>query len=72
MFILESGEKEVFPYSYYSSELLKNDNKIGFIKDALKFIREEERGQFIKNMKNIKGCRIDEKRFRLDLYSNYY
>jgi hypothetical protein len=23
-------------------------------------------------MKNIKGCRIDEKRFRLDLYSNYY
>jgi hypothetical protein len=41
MFKLESGEKEVFPYSYYSSELLKNDNKLGFIEDALKFIKEE-------------------------------
>jgi hypothetical protein len=42
MFKLESGEKEVFPYQYYSSDLLKNDNKIGIVEDALKFIGEEE------------------------------
>jgi hypothetical protein len=72
MFKLESGDKEVFPYQYYSSELLKNDNKIGIVEDALKFIKEEEREQFIKNIHKIRNCRIDAKRFRLDLYFNYY
>jgi hypothetical protein len=41
IFKLESGDKEVFPYNYYSSELSKNGNKngnkIGVIEDALKY-----------------------------------
>jgi hypothetical protein len=39
MFKLESGEKEVFPYQYYSSELLEDGYTIGIIKDALEFIK---------------------------------
>jgi hypothetical protein len=59
MFKLESGDKEVFPYQYYSSELLKKGNKIGVINDALKFIKDDEREQFIENVNKIKGCRVD-------------
>jgi hypothetical protein len=72
MFKLESGEKEVFPYQYYSSELLEDGNSIGIIKDALEFIKTEVREQFVKNFDMIKRCRIDDNRFRLDLNTNYY
>jgi hypothetical protein len=36
MFKLEYGEKEVFLYQYYSSELLKNRNNVNAVEDALK------------------------------------
>jgi hypothetical protein len=72
MFKLESGATEVFSYQYYSSELLNKGNQIGVISDALKFIKDAEREQFIENVNKIKGCRVDDMKFRLDLYSNYY
>jgi hypothetical protein len=72
MFKLESGEKEVFPYQYYNSELLKNGNKIGIIDEALKYIPIGLKDQFIENIEKIKNCRIDKNKFRIDLYSNFY
>jgi hypothetical protein len=72
MFKLESGEKEVFPYQYYSSELLKNGNKIGVIDEALEHIPIGLKDQFVENIDKIKGCRVDRNRFRLDSYSNFY
>jgi hypothetical protein len=72
MFQLESGDKEVFPYQYYSSELLKNGNRIGNVEEALAHVNPEDRDQFRGNIKQIKGCAVDDLRFRIDLYSNYY
>jgi hypothetical protein len=71
MFKLESGDKEVFPYTYYSSELLKNGNKTGVIEGALSCIKEEDRDQFLENIEKIPKCRCESK-FKLDIYSNYY
>jgi hypothetical protein len=71
MFKLESGEKEVFPYQYYSSELLKNGNKVGVVEEALKYIKADDKSQFIENFKKIKNCalsRTDDGKFRLDIF----
>jgi hypothetical protein len=66
MFKLESGEKEVFPYTYYNSELLTKGNKVGIISEALKHIKEQDREHFIQNIDNIKGCRINDDKFKLE------
>lgn len=72
MFKLESGEKEVFPYSYYSKELLKNNNTIGVISEAKKHLKSVDHEQFVKNINSIKYCRIDDNHFNLDVYALFY
>ena len=69
-FKLKTGAKEVFPYRYYTSEILKNSNRIGDINEALKYVEDKE--TFINNINNIKGCRISESKFDLEKYSTYY
>ncbi|EAX78458.1 hypothetical protein TVAG_047530 [Trichomonas vaginalis G3] len=70
MFNLQTGPKEVFPYNYYSSVLLANDNRTGVISEACKFIHDAD--TFMKNIDSIKGCRIDENHFDLEKYSTFY
>jgi hypothetical protein len=82
MFNLKTGGKEIFPYEYYNSTILANNNKIGVISDALLHIKESEREQFVKNIKSIIGCFIlghaskkssdIEDKFRMDIYALYY
>ena len=71
MFHLETGPKEVFPYSYYTTDILK-DNYHGNIHDALKHIPAKDRDIFIHNVNTIPMCKIDKKHFDMRIYSNYY
>ncbi|EAX94272.1 hypothetical protein TVAG_498260 [Trichomonas vaginalis G3] len=64
MFHLQTGPKEVFPYQYYSSSLLVNDNRTGVISEACKFVQDVE--TFMKNIDLIENCRIDENHFDLE------
>ena len=70
MFKLVTGPKEVFPYTYYTSTLLENDNRIGVISEAVNHVSDSE--TFIKNINSIPGCKIDEDKFDLERYSTYY
>ncbi|MGI6155835.1 MAG: DNA polymerase [Enterococcus lemanii] len=70
MFGLETGPKEVFPYTYYSSELLADDNRIGVISEAANHV--EDRKTFINNINSIPGCKLSETTFDLEKYSAYY
>ena len=70
MFKLETGPKEVFPYTYYTSTLLKDDNRIGSISEAAKHVADKE--TFIHNINNIQGCKLGEDSFDLEKYSTYY
>ena len=70
MFKLKTGPKEVFPYTYYSSELLKNNNRVGIISEAIKHVTDKE--TFINNINTIKNCKIDNDKFDLERYSTYY
>ena len=65
-------QKELFPYNYYTFELLE-ENK-GLIDEAGKFENwtEEDYKQFNKNIDSIKGCRIDENHFDMKLYALFY
>ena len=45
MFGLNNIEKEIFPYSYYSKE--RYEHNIGNIDDAMKFIYESSREEFV-------------------------
>ena len=70
MFKLQTGPKEVFPYTYYTSDLLQNDNRIGSISQAAQHVSDKK--TFIENVKRIPGCRIDKDSFDLEKYSTYY
>ncbi|EAX83235.1 hypothetical protein TVAG_570730 [Trichomonas vaginalis G3] len=70
MFHLQTGPKEVFPYQYYSSSLLVNDNRTDVISEACKFVKDIE--TFMKNIDLIENCRIDENHFDLEKYSSFY
>ena len=71
-FHLEEMQKELFPYNYYTFELLE-ENK-GLIDEAGMFDNwtEEDYKQFNKNIDSIKGCRIDENHFDMKLYALFY
>ena len=71
-FNLKTGEKEVFPYQYYSSELLENNKRIGSISEACKYIAADSIEQFKHNIDSIPKCRLSEDSFDLQKYSNYY
>ena len=71
-FHLEEMQKELFPYNYYTFDLLK-DNK-GVIDEAGKYDNwtEEDYIQFKKNIDSIKGCRIDKSHFDMRKYALFY
>ena len=70
MFKLDSGEKEAFPYDYYNSS--NAFNKYGNIQEALKYIKPEDKNQFIKNINKIDGVKIDENTFDMEKYALFY
>lgn len=81
MFKLDSGEKEAFPYNYYTSKRLLRStteagdrvfNKIGDIDDALKHTDPEDKEQFIMNINKLDGVKIDAKTFDMEKYALFY
>ena len=70
MFKLDSGEKEAFPYKYYTSD--RAFNKIGNIDDALEHIKPEDKEQFITNINKLEGVKIDAKTFDMEKYALFY
>ncbi|EAX88487.1 hypothetical protein TVAG_209380 [Trichomonas vaginalis G3] len=69
MFKLESGEKEVFPYNYYTEDLVKT-TRIGNIDDAMNHVKDIE--AFYQNIEKIEGCKIDDEHFDMEVYSSFY
>ena len=70
MFQLDSGEKEAFPYDYYSSD--RAFMKIGSISEALEHIKPSDRDQFIMNTKTIQGVSIGTDSFDMERYALFY
>ena len=71
MFKLDSGEKEAFPYSYYTSDIVMDAAK-GNINDAMKYVKPSLREQFIKNINNINGVKINDDEFDMKKYALFY
>ncbi len=74
MFKIPSGEKELFPYRYYTLELLAEN--VGVISEAGTEEKipwsEKEYEQFNQNIDKIPGCRIDDDHFNMKLYASFY
>ena len=70
MFKLKTGPKEVFPYTYYTSTLLNNDNRVGVISEAVKHVKDVK--TFINNINTIPKCKLSDDTFDLEIYSSYY
>ena len=70
MFNLQTGPKEVFPYNYYTSTLLRNSNRVGVISEACKHVSDTE--TFMKNINTIANCKLSNDTFDLEVYSSYY
>ena len=70
MFQLDSGEKEAFPYDYYTSTnaFMKN----GSITEALKYIKPSDRDQFISNVNSIPDVKINDDSFDMEKYALFY
>ena len=68
MFQLDSGRKEVFPYNYYNS--INTQSNYGDINEALKFIPNCDKEQFLNNLQELK-CIKDDK-FDMIRYCEYY
>ena len=69
MFHLETGRKEVFPYTYYNSQRTK-ENQLGNIIEASLHVPENDRDYFLENVKEIAG--IDEEHFDMRKYCEFY
>ena len=69
MFQLESGPKEVFPYNYYNST--NTQSIYGSINEALEFIPNQDRDQFLTNLKEL-DCIYDDNKFNMRRYCEYY
>ena len=70
MFKLQTGAKEIFPYTYYSSAMLANDNKVGIIADAAAHTKDPQ--GFIHNVNTVEHCKLSDTEFDMEVYSNYY
>lgn len=64
------GEKEAFPYKYYTLDRLKNN--IGNIDTALKFIYISDRSHFIPNIDKVPNCRLNDEEFDMYRYCEFY
>lgn len=74
MFKLDCGEKEAFPYEYYSS---KNAfNKYGNINEALNCkhfnVHPDLKPQFLININKLDGMKINEDKFDMKKYALFY
>ena len=69
MFNLETGVKEVFPYTYYTSDNT-DENHTGDIVFAAMCIPEEDREQFYENVRKIAA--IDDSTFDMRKYCEFY
>ena len=71
-FHLPEIEKELFPYNYYTMELINSN--VGVIDEAGMYDNwgEEEYNQFKKNIDRIPHCRIDANHFRPREYALFY
>ena len=82
MFKLDCGEKEAFPYNYYSStnafKATSTEVKYGNINDALRSFEDEDnkhedlKNQFLINVNKIEGIKIDENLFDMEKYALFY
>ena len=70
MFKLDSGEKEAFPYDYYSSANAFAER--GNIKEALQHVKPKDRDQFIKNIETLPDVKIDDNEFNMKKYALFY
>ena len=70
MFKLDSGEKEAFPYDYYSSANAFAER--GNIKEALQHVKPKDRDQFIKNIEALPDVKIDDNEFDMKKYALFY
>ena len=77
-------QKELFPYRYYTYERVLSNSEtneqinkpIGVIsecgKDELPAWNNTQREQFVKNIDNIPGCRLDNEHFDMFKYCEFY
>ena len=65
VFKLHTGQKEMFPYKYYTFERIINNNWIGIISKAGKEELKWNQEQFINNINSIKGYRISQTKFNM-------
>ena len=74
MFNLPSGQKEMFPYKYYTIERLETNK--GIISEAGKNEdkpwAQEQYKQFEENIDKIPGCRLSETEFDMYKYAEFY
>ena len=68
-FGLKCGEKEMFPYNYYTIEKLKN--RYGLINEAGKNEKQWNQEQFEKNIDKL-GIRFDNDKFDMYEYVKFY
>ena len=71
MFHLETGDKEIFPYTYYNSEVLANNNYIGDVNEALNHLKKSDHLSFIQNLKKL-DCQWEDSHFDMRSYAVYY
>ena len=71
-FNLTTGQKEMFPYKYYTFERIINNNWICIISKAGKEELKWNQEQFEKNIDSIPNCRINKDVFDMRLYVKFY
>jgi hypothetical protein len=63
-------EKEVFPYDYYTENIVFNDNIFGNLKDVSQMSSDPD--QFIENCKKLKLLDQSNQQFNIKEYAKYY
>ena len=72
MFNLKSGNKEMFPYKYYTFERFESNNNIGLIDEAGNEEISWDLDQFKENINSISNCKIDDNHFDMKKYAEFY
>ena len=69
MFNLAAGDKECFPYTYYTLQRLESN--VGIISEAKQHIHQNAEN-FIDNINKIPDCRLGKNLFDMYLYAEFY
>jgi hypothetical protein len=74
MFGLEKTKKELFPYKYYDSKLIKTStgiiNEAGELEDPPWETTQYK--EFMENIDSIPNCRVSDNEFNMFLYAEFY